>query len=151
MEPLATFSAQVVTPGAAPEPTTTNTDTTIDPSAQALLDKIHHDQEVAQNISEHSHEKVIKTATEIAEEQRQAAEQQRQLAMQQAEQMRIAAEVERHRIAEEELARKTAQATASDAILKELAQSDLKISTLASQAKHASGISNDGEVVISLH
>lgn len=144
-QPLATFSAQVVAPGAqASPPQTAVQDSSTDPSAQALLDKIHHDQEVAHEISEHSHERVIKTAAEVAEEQR-------QLALQEAEQKRLAAEAERHRLAEEELARKTAQQTASDAILKELSQSDLKVSTLASQAKHATEASNDGEVVISLH
>jgi hypothetical protein len=141
-QPLATFSAQVVAPGA--QITDTATDTATDVSAQALLDKIHHDQEIAHDISEHSHEKIIKTAADIAEEQH-------LIALQEAEQKRIAAEAERQRIAKMELVQKTAQHTASDAILKELSQSDLKISTLASQAKHASNASSDGEVVISLH
>jgi len=143
-QPLATFSAQVVAPGAPVQDDITTADPAVDPSAQALLDKIHHDQEVAHDISEHSHERVVKTASDIAEEQR-------VIALQQAEQKRLLAEAERRRYAEEELARKTAQHTASDAILKGLSQSDLKISTLASQAKHASGMNSDGEVVISLH
>ena len=143
-QPLATFSAQVVAPGTEAHDSSTQTDASTDPSAQALLEKIHHDQEVAHEISEHSHERVIKTASDIAEEQR-------MIALQQAEQKRILAEEERRHYAEAELARKTAQQTASDAILKELSQSDLKISTLASQAKRASDLSNDGEVVISLH
>lgn len=143
-QPLATFSAQVVAPGTDAQDTVTQADIATDPSAQALLDKLHHDQEVAHDISEHSHERVIKTSSDIAEEQR-------MIALQQAEQKRIVAEEERRHYAEAELARKTTQQTASDAILKELSQSDLKISTLASQAKHASSANNDGEVVISLH
>ena len=144
-QPLATFSAQVVAPGAIPQGSqTVAADASSDPSAQALLDKIHHDKEIADEITEHSHERVIKTASQIDEEQR-------VLAMQQAEQKRLAAEEERHRIAEEELARRTAAQTAPTTVIKELAQSELKISTLASQAKRATEISNDGEVVISLH
>jgi hypothetical protein len=69
-----------------------------------------------------------------------------------AEEKRIADEAERHRIAEEQLAQKARDSTAPDAILKQLSQSDLKISTLASQAKHSVEATNeDGEVVISLH
>jgi hypothetical protein len=144
-QPLATFTAQVIAPGS--EVLTnevSDADVAQDPSAQALLDKIHHDKELEHEITEHSHERIIKTAAQIDEEQR-------LLALQEAEQKRIEAEEERHRTAEQELARKTAAQTAPKAVIRELAQSDLKISTLASQAKHATESINDGEVVISLH
>jgi rRNA maturation endonuclease Nob1 len=116
-----------------------------DAESQALLEKIHHDQEIAQDIAQHSHERVVRTPEQIAEEERREA-------LQAAEAKRLAEEAEKHRIAEEELARKSRANTAPDAILKELSHSDLKVSTLASQAKYSAEATNeDGEVVISLH
>lgn len=144
VEQLATFSAQVIAPGTHAQQTAIQSEQ-IDPSAQALLDKIHHDREIAQDIASHTHERVIRTSEQIAEEQQ-------TLQMKVAEEKRIADEAERHRIAEEQLAQKARDSTAPDAILKQLSQSDLKISTLASQAKHSVEATNeDGEVVISLH
>ncbi len=145
VEQLATFSSQVIAPGAVPVATPQASADTTDPSAQALLEKIHHDQEMAQEMASHAHGLVLKTSEQVAEEER-------MLAMRVAEEKRLAEEAERHRIAEEELARKTRESTAPSGILKELSQSDLKISTLASQAKHSvESTNNDGEVVISLH
>jgi len=144
VEQLATFSAQVIAPGAQTAPTSTPSDNE-DPSAQALLDKIHHDKELAQDIASHTHERIIQTPEQVAE-------QQRIVQTRVAEEKRIAEEAERHKIAEEQLAQKARVSTAPDAILKQLSQSDLKISTLATQAKHsAEGTNEDGEVVISLH
>ena len=69
-----------------------------------------------------------------------------------AEQKRLDAEEARRLEAQERLARKQATQTAPDAIIKELSRdSDLKVSTLASQAKRAVEMRDDGEVVISLH
>jgi hypothetical protein len=142
---LATFSSQVVAPGAPQAVPATQQAAVPDQDAQALLEKIHHDQEIAQDIAQHSRERVLRTPDQIAEDERREA-------AQLAEANRLAAEAERHRLAEEELARKHAVNTAPDAILKELSRSDLKISTLASQAKHSAEATNEnGEVVISLH
>jgi hypothetical protein len=144
VEQLATFSAQVIAPGSQTPDTATVSEVT-DANAQALLDKIHHDKEVANEISSHTHERVIQTPEQIAER---ARDEQARIA----EQKRLADEAERHRIAEEQLAQNARVSTAPDAILKQLSQSDLKISTLASQAKHSVEATNDdGEVVISLH
>ena len=144
VEQLATFSAQVIAPGTHTQQTAMQSEQ-VDPSAQALLDKIHHDREIAQDIASHTHERVIRTSEQIAEEQRA-----KQMGV--AEEKRLADEAERHRIAEEQMAQKARDSTAPDAILKQLSQSDLKISTLASQAKHSVEATNeDGEVVISLH
>jgi hypothetical protein len=145
VQPLATFGTQVIAPGTEYSEVATAPASDTDPSAQALLEKIHHDQEIARDISMHSHEKVIKTSEEVIEEERLKD-------LEIAEQKRLTAEDERRIEAEEELARKTREQTAPDAILKELSQSELKISTLAVQAKHSTEVSNnDGEVVISLH
>lgn len=139
-EPLSVFSAQVVAPGSDTQASVAADDN--NPDAQALLDKIHHDKEIARDIASHSHERVLKTPQEIAEEDRIRA-----AAL--AEEKRRAEQAERHRIADEKARAKTAP----DAILKELSQSDLKVSTIAAQAQHKAAASNldDGEVVISLH
>ena len=104
---LATFSAQVVgpqtqTPDQNEQPTA---NVMPDADAQALLDKIHHDKEMADQIAQKSHERVVKTAAELAEEYRKA---------------------EQHRSEEAATA-----PSAPPETLHELAQSDLKISTLA--------------------
>ena len=149
---LATFGSQVINPGSQVQQvadsfgaTSLPANDTIDPSAQALLDKIHHDRDLAHDIASHSHETVIKTPAEVAEDERIEA-------IQLAEIQRIATEAERKRIESERLAHRQATQTAPDAIIRELSQdSDLKISTLASQAKRATETKDDGEVVISLH
>jgi hypothetical protein len=143
MPQLATFSPQVVTPGAAHDNTMTPDGT--DPTSQELLNKIHHDHEIAKNVSAHGHEKVIRTSEEVAEYERQEA-------LQIAEQKRLATEAEKARQANEELSRKMEAQNAPNAILKELSQSELKVSTIAAQAKHSmESVSPDGEVTISLH
>ena len=86
MEQLATFSSQVIAPGAAPVATVQTPTDTADPSAQALLEKIHHDQEMAQEIASHAHGMVIKTPEQVAEEER-------MLAMRVAEEKRLAEEL----------------------------------------------------------
>ena len=127
---LATFSSQIVAPGAQPSEASTNipaeqSSTVSQVDEQALLEKIRKEKEATSQMSQ-SHMRVIKTPQQLAEEQ----------AMQ--EKQRKEAE------------QKTAQATAPDAILKQLSQSDLKVSTISSVAKNAEK-KDDGEVVISLH
>lgn len=117
---LATFEEQLVGPQTYSEPV----DASPDPSAQALLDKIHHDQEIAQQIAQQSHEKVIRTPAEI-------------------EQERLANKQDQQYIRE--------TTTAPQTTLHSLAQSDLKVSTLAAQARYATTPSSDDEVVVSLH
>lgn len=129
VEQLATFATEVVAPGEVAEATVA-TPTAVDDTAQALLDKIHHDQEIAADIASHSHEKIVKTAEQILAEQ----------------------EAEKQKLEAEKLAEKARANTAPDVILKELSQSEFKISTIASQAQHKVESTNkDDEVVITLH
>ncbi len=144
VEQLATFNTQVVAPGTAEQSQTV--EAAVGDAEQALLDKIHHDQEVAQGLT-NPHEKILKTPDQLAEEER-------IMEAKMAEEQRLAREAEQQRLeAERREHERQAQKTAPDAIIKELSQagSDLKISTLASQAKHAIETNEDGEVVISLH
>ena len=144
----ATFNSTVVTPGQdiSSVPTVAQVADDKDATAQALLEKIHKDQEMEKELEANQyHGRVLKTPAEIAEEERQRA-------LLEAEQRRIAAEEERRKIEQERLARREATQTAPDAIIKELSQaSDLKVSTIEAQAKHAAQANNDGEVVVSLH
>lgn len=144
--PLATFSAQVVAPGSISH-TTTSTDPAADPSAQALLEKIHHDQYVAHSVLSHGHERVIKTIEDQARDQQLA-----DLAAAQQKQIDLEAEKENQRISDAELAKKMNEQASQNAILKQLSQSDLSVATLAAQAKRSiESVSADGEVTISLH
>lgn len=131
--PLATFKPQVVDPGAHSAQTTTVPATSDDPTGQQLLEKIHREQALAHDIVTHGHEKVIHTPEELA-------------AMAREERARLAAHQER--IVPRQPQNPATQ-TAPDAIIKELSHSDLKVSTIASQAKHAAQANND-EVVVSL-
>jgi hypothetical protein len=145
--PLATFSSQVVAPGSVMANTTSQATAPVpDEEAEALLKKIHHDQELAHEMVEHGHEKVIKTSAERALEEREEA-------LRRAEEKRLAIEAEKR--AAEEARRRRIQETrrAPDATIRRLSQdSGLKVSTLAVQAKHeADKQANDDEVVISLH
>jgi PrgI family protein len=140
---LATFSAQVITPGAVHDNTAVPDGT--DQTSRQLLEKIHHDKELAKDVVSHGHERVIRTSQEIAEDERLEA-------LQIAEQNRLKAEAERTARANEELTKNMHTETMPNAILKELSQSELKISTIAVQAKHSmESVSPDGEVTISLH
>lgn len=142
-EQLATFTSQVIAPGSQIE--SDSADDKNDPNAQALLEKIHHDQEMEEEIMSHTHTKVVKTPQQIAEEE---AERSRKLA----EQKRLEEEAEMQVRMEEEATQKARVSTAPDDILKELSRSELKVSTIATQAKHKVEATNeDGEVVISLH
>lgn len=160
---LATFNPTVVAPGSS---TTVQADDTTDAEAQALLEKIHKDKEIEKEAL-YAHEKVVKTPAEIAEEEQRlsmlrAEEVRKQQIIEQEkmaeERRRIAEErlraqtAEREKIAQERLAKARATQSVPDAIIKELSRdSELKVSTIASQAKRSIDTNNDGEVVISLH
>lgn len=139
-EPLATFAAQVVAPGAVQAPPSA-TASDSDPAAQALLDKLHHDQAIAHDIAAHSHQKVIQTPAELA--------------AQAAEEQRLMEEKNRQALATQRAQKAQATKMAPTAIIKKLSTegSDLKISSLAAAAKHAEQVHSepeDGEVVVSL-
>lgn len=160
---LATFNPNVVAPGSS---TVMEADDKTDAEAQALLEKIHKDKELEKEAL-YAHEKVVKTPAEIAEEEQRLAQlraedvRKQQIIEQEkiAEERRRVAEerlraqtAEREQIAQERLAKARATQSAPDAIIKELSRdSELKISTIASQAKRSVDTNNDGEVVISLH
>jgi len=131
---LATFQAQVVTPGAHTDDNAPAA-SAVDEESKALLEKIHHDQELQKELLQDRHEKRIKTPAEVAEEQRQAAE---------AEKARQQAITQK----QQEMARKQA----SDAIIKELSQnSDFSVATLASEAKRKTDDALQDGAEISLH
>lgn len=129
-EQLSAFAgSELVAPGSVINATVVNP-SIIDDSDKELLEKIHHDQAVTAEITAHSHEKIVKTAEQMQQEQ----------------------EAERQRLMAQQDAEKARANTAPDVILKELSQSELKISTIAAQAQHKVEASNkDGEVVVSLH
>ena len=157
---LATFSAQVVGPGQANQPTSflddnTATATTADPDAQALLDKLHKDKAVADVIAHTSHEKRLKTAEEVAiEERAKALAIQAQRAKEQ-EEARAKEEARRRQTEADERRKRTemrAQKTAPDAIIKELSSdTGLNIATLSAMAKHKTEDSLSDGVEISFH